>query len=338
MKVIKILVLCGVFLLAVTAPILANGSSDSESTQKRIVIMPGNLGNPYFEACRDGAMEAGEELGVEIIYQGAPQAVAEQQIEVIETLISQRVDGMAISSVDPDALIPVAQKAMKAGIPIVSYDTPIGPAGRHMDVMPANNETIGRQMGAVMAEMIDGQGEVAILSSSNTFFATNEWIRYATMELEKYPDIEIVATVYGEDMSDKSYREAIGLMKSHPNLRGIMSPTSVGVASAGKAIQDEGMIDTIELTGLGLPSEMQEYIKSGACKRLLLWSPVDLGYASVYAVYQVMVGNNTGAKGETVDLGKLGKTEVVDDEGQIFMGSSLTEFNAANIDDWSGVF
>lgn len=321
--------------------VFAGGAGEDDSSadmKQRIVIVPGNLGNPYFEACRNGAFEAGEELGVEVIYQGSAQPIAEQQIEVIETLIGQGVDGMAISSVDADALVPVAQKAMRAGIEVVSYDTPIAPAGRSIDVMPADNEVIGRTLGRTIAEMIGGEGQVAILSSTSTFFATNEWNRYTKLELsENFPDIEVVTTVYGDDLPDKSYREALALFNSYPDLKGIVSPTSIGVVAAAKAVQDEGLIDQIEVTGLGLPSEMQEYILSGACKRLILWNPVELGYAATVAVYRLVTGENTGAEGEEIDLGKLGTTKILAD-GQVFMGDSLFEFNKDNIHEWSTVF
>ncbi len=320
-------------MLAIAVPLAFSQSKAGD----KIVIMPGNLGNPYFEVCRDGALRAGKELGVEIIYQGSAEPIAEQQIEVIETLIAQGVAGMAISASDPEALVPVAKKAMKAGIKITSYDTPIAPAGRMIDVMPATNEVIGRTLGRIMAAQVNKKGQVAILSATSSFFATNEWVRFATDELKKYPDIKMVGVVYGDDLSDKSYREALGLMKTFPDLKGIISPTSVGVVAAAKAIDDKGMKGKIQLTGLGLPSEMKEYIKKGVCTQLTLWDPGELGYAAVYSTYRLVKGQNKGAEGEKIDLGKLGKVPIGKD-GQVFMTEKLPIFDASNIDKWAAIF
>jgi rhamnose transport system substrate-binding protein len=325
-----------VVVLAIAVPPIFSQAKD-DAKNRKLVIMPGNLGNPYFEVCRDGALQAGKELGVNIIYQGSPEPVAEQQIEVIGTLIAQGVSGMAISATDPEALVPITKKAMRAGIKIVSYDTSIAPGGRMIDVMPATNEVIGRSLGRIMANLIDKKGKVAILSATSTFFATNEWVRFSQDELKKYPGITMVSVVYGEDLSDKSYREAIGLMKSFPDLRGIISPTSVGVVAAAKAIEDKGMKGKIELTGLGLPSEMKEYIKEGICRQLTLWDPRDLGYASIYAVYRLISGENAGKKGEKIDLGKLGKVPVGED-GQVYMTENLPIFDASNIEKWAAIF
>ena len=88
----------------------------------------------------------------------------------------------------------------------------------------------------------------------------------------------LVATVYGDDQDDKSYREMQALVKAHPNLKGVISPTTIGIRAGAKAIMDEGLVGKVYITGLGLPSEMEAAVLAGACDSFAIWNPVDYGY------------------------------------------------------------
>ncbi|MDP1057342.1 substrate-binding domain-containing protein, partial [Klebsiella pneumoniae] len=90
--------------------------------------------------------------------------------------------------------------------------------------------------------------------------------------------------------SDKSYREAVGLLKSYPDLKVIVSPSSVGIVAAAQAVKDQGEIGKVYVTGLGLPSEMAGAIKSGASKSFAIWNPIDLGYAATYLADDLVKG------------------------------------------------
>jgi rhamnose transport system substrate-binding protein len=149
----------------------------------------------------------------------------------------------------------------------------------------------------------------------------------------EYANIELVATVYGDDEDEKSYNEALGLMKTYPDLKVIISPTTVGIAASARAVQDSDKIGEVLVTGLGLPSQMREYVKSGACPAFQLWNPVDLGYLAIYALDAVATGQVTGAQGETFSAGRLGEY-TVGEEGVVLLGPPFT-FDAENIDNFS---
>ncbi len=330
-----------IVLVCVTLLICAGWSQTSEAQDKklRIAMVVMNLGNGFFEACRDGGFEAAEEIGnIEIIYQCPSTPTAEGQIEIIDALIAQRVDAITISANDKDALVPISKKAMKAGIPVISFDSEIAEAGRVLHLAPSNDEFIGRSQVKMLAEMIDYTGEVSILSASSQSANSNTWIDWMKEELKKpeYKEMELVSVVYGDDMSDKSSREAQGLFKSHPELKGIISPTTVGVASSAKALEDEGLAGKIALTGLGLPSEMKEYVLNGTCEQMALWNPIDLGYAATYMAYQLIQGNAEGAVGEEIPVGKLGTVKV--EAGQVAVLGDPFVFDKENIADFAEKF
>lgn len=287
----------------------------------------------------DGGLEAAKELGnVELIYQGPSTPTAEGQIEIIDSLIAQKVDAIAISANDVDALIPIAKKAMKAGIKVISFDSGVAEEGRILHLAPSGDEFIGRSQVKMIAGLIDYKGEIAILSASSQATNQNSWIEWMKKELEKadYKDMELVSVVYGDDLSDKSYREAMGLFKSHPNLRGIISPTTVGIAASGKALEDAGKAGKIELTGLGLPSEMKQYVKNGTCREMSLWNPIDLGYSATYIAYKLVKGDFDGKQGEVMKVGRMGDIRIGD--GNVAIMSEPYVFNKDNIDKFAAIY
>jgi rhamnose transport system substrate-binding protein len=326
------------------ATLFANGAQDTKSAgtakKVRIAILVKSLGNGFFEAVRDGANEAAKELGdVEIIYQGPSSATAEGQIEIINNLIATKVDAIAISANDQDALVPAAKKAMQEGIKVISFDSGIAEGGRILHLAPSATELIGRSQMDLMGELIGWKGEVAVLSATAQATNQNAWIDYMKKEIQENPkckDMKLVSVVYGDDSSDKSYREALGLFKSYPNLAGIISPTTVGVAATAKAIQDQGLTGKIQLTGLGLPSEMKSYVESGVSKAIALWNPIDLGYTSTYILYNIVKGKNTGAVGDKISAGRMGTIEV-GPGGQAIMGKPFT-FTKDNIAKFAAMF
>ena len=340
MKRVRILI-TALFMIFLAAGLLFGaGEKEVEKEGKmRIAMVVKNLGNSFFEACRDGGLEAAEELGnVELIYQGPSTPTAEGQIEIIDSLIAQKVDAIAISANDVDALIPIAKKAMKAGIKVISFDSGVAEEGRILHLAPSGDKFIGRSQVKMIAGLIDYKGEIAILSASSQATNQNSWIEWMKKELEKadYKDMELVSVVYGDDLSDKSYREAMGLFKSHPNLRGIISPTTVGIAATGKALEDTGKAGKIELTGLGLPSEMKQYVKNGTCREMSLWNPIDLGYSATYIAYKLVKGDFDGKQGEVMKVGRMGDIAIGD--GNVAIMSEPYVFNKDNIDKFAAIY
>jgi rhamnose transport system substrate-binding protein len=194
----------------------------------------------------------------------------------------------------------------------------------------------------MLGEMINYEGEIAILSAAATMTNQNTWIEWMKKELElpKYSKMKLVATVYGDDLREKSYNEATGLFKSYPNLKGIISPTTVGIAATARALEDAGLNGKIQLTGLGLPSEMAEYIRDGTCKEMALWNPIDLGYLSTYVTHLLVAGDIKNEVGEKFKAGKFGERQIVDEGngGKMVLLGPPFKFNKDNIDEWADVY
>jgi rhamnose transport system substrate-binding protein len=150
---------------------------------------------------------------------------------------------------------------------------------------------------------------MAILSASPDAANQNAWIAAMNEVLEDpaYDSIELVSTVYGNDESEESYNQALALIDSNPDLDLIMSPTSVGIVSAARAMQTEGLCGDIAVSGLGLPVEMLQYHEAGCAPQFALWDFVDLGYLTFYATYGIATGQIEATEGTTFIAGRMGE-------------------------------
>ncbi len=320
-----------------TAVAIALAASPASAATK-IALLVKNLGNGFFDAANKGAQEAAKELGdVEVIYTGPTQATPEGQIDIINSLVAQGINAIAVSANDADALVPALKKAMDRGITVISFDSGVAKAGRQMNLLASATDLIGDQCLKMASDLLGGsKGDVAILSATSTATNQNAWIEVMKKDVGKFPNVNLTSVVYGDDKQDKSYREAEGLIKSNPNLKVIIAPTTVGIAAAAQYVEDNKLVGKVLITGLGLPSEMINHVKSGAAPQFALWNPIDLGYAATTIAYNLATGKEKAVAGGELSMGRLGKVKLDDDLSGPMAPPFV--FDAKNIDEFSGVY
>jgi rhamnose transport system substrate-binding protein len=321
--------------LAVTASVMAASAAYAET---RIAVVAKDVGNGFFVAAGKGAEEAAKEIGdTTIIFTGPTEPTAEGQIEVINSLVAQQVNAIVISANDPDALVPALKKAMDRGIVVVSFDSGVAKEGRQVQLDPSSIDLIGKTIVKLAADnMPDGKGKIAFLSGTATATNQNAWLAAAKEHYGEFPGVEVVATVYGDDLFDKSYREAQGLLTTYPDLAAISAPTSVGIVAAAQAVTDAKKIGQVNVTGLGLPSEMAAHVKSGASKSFAIWNPIDLGYSATMIANHLLKGDAKAEPGAEIPIGRVGKI-TLDENNSAAMSDPFT-YDASNIDQFSSIF
>lgn len=287
----------------------------------KMMLLPKFLGILPFDQAHEGAMEAHEELenpGALDFVGPTPENSVQGQIEFMTNAPTQEYDVVMISNNAGDQIAQAADDAQAEGVRVVAWDSPI-PSGLGETVFIAQVDF--DETGKVMADMAlsltggDG-GEFAILSASPDAANQNAWIAALEEVLaddDAYSSLELVDTVYGNDQSEESYNQALALVDKHPDLEVIMAPTTVGIAAAAKAMQDEGLCDRIKVSGLGLPSEMVSYTLNDCAPQFALWSFVDLGYLTYYTSYLLGTGALRGEEGEKFEAGRMGEFEITDD-------------------------
>src|ERR671915_2227739 len=308
------------------------------------VLLPKQTGVSVFDQANQGAEEAAGELQADTAEYLGPASPAEcvsGQIDVVTNATTQGRNAIMISNCAGDQIEPSVQQAADAGVTVVSWDSPI-PSGEGESVFIAQVDF--DETGVVMADMaleILGEegGEFAILSASADAANQNAWIAAMEEALQdpKYANLELVDTVYGDDDSEKSYDEALGLVDKHPNLKLIMAPTTVGIAAAGKAMTDEGLCDKVKVSGLGLPEEMVEYTLSGCAPQFALWSFVDLGYLAYYTAYGIATGQIEAEEGVQFEAGRLGEYTIekdpTRDNGLRVLMGPFTVYDETNVEE-----
>jgi rhamnose transport system substrate-binding protein len=300
----------------------------------KVVSIPKQLGNPYEETEHSGVQEALKEVGGSDRIQGPTDAAASAQVSIINSVAQQKPDAIVIAGNDPNAVAPALKNAAKRGIKIVGMDSDVAPDARTVFINQTSSQLIGQGQVKLISDQIGGKGEIAILSATANATNQNTWIKFMREELKKpaYKDIKLVKVAYGDDDDQKSFQETQGLLQAYPNLKGIISPTTVGISAAARYLSTSPKKGEVKLTGLGTPNQMRKFVKDGTVDEFALWVPKDVGYLAGYAAAALASGQITGKQGETFKAGRLGERRI-GANGEIVLGPP-TGFNKENIDEF----
>jgi rhamnose transport system substrate-binding protein len=318
----------------------ASGAAGTPKKGLKVYFIPKDTQNPYEVLADKGGQKALKELGGTVTVSSGTADTAAAQLPSIQAAIQAKADAIVIAANDPSALCPSLNKAAQAGIKIVSFDSDItcGSSPNHLFINQADTETIGTSEVDLLAKQINSTGDIAILSAAASATNQNAWIKFMKQQLAaKYPNMKLVSTVYGNDDPATSLTVLQGLLSGYPNLKGIISPTTVGISTAAQYFDTHrSATKGIALTGLGLPSDMRKYIKDGTVKSFELWNPSNLGYLAGYAAASLASGTALQA-GSTFTSGSLNKTYTMasgDGELSVVLGPP-TVFDSTNIDQFN---
>jgi rhamnose transport system substrate-binding protein len=298
-----------------------------------VYFIPKDTQNPYEVLADKGGIAALEELGGKVTVSSGTADTAAAQIPSIQAAIQAKADAIVIAGNDPSALCPSLSRAQSAGIKVVSFDSDVT-CPNHVFINQANTEQIGTSEVDLLAKQINSTGEIAILSAAASATNQNAWIGYMKKQLAKYPKMKLVTTVYGNDDPATSLTVLQGLLSAYPNLKGIISPTTVGISTAAQYLDThKDVAKKVTLTGLGLPSQMKKYVNDGTVKSFELWNPTDLGYLAGYTAASLASGTPATA-GTSFKAGRLGSRSILPSSGTTGVSVLLgppTVFDKANV-------
>ncbi len=309
------------------------GSGGGDGGNLAITFLPKNLGNPYFDTSSKGGKAAVDEFGGTFAEVGPTEAAPDAQVSFINTLTQQGVGGIVVSANDPEAICDALNEARDTGIKVVTFDSDTNADCRDLFINQATAEGIAKVQVDTIAEQIGGAGEIAVLSATANATNQNAWIELMKEYLASdYPDIQLVDVVYGDDDDQTSFDKTAALLQTHPNLKGIISPTTVGIAAAARYLSTSEFKGKVALTGLGTPNQMRDFVEDGTVTAFALWNPEDLGYLAAFAAKALIEGEITGEEGDTFEAGKLG-SYTVGEGGAVLLGDPYV-FDADNIGDF----
>lgn len=320
----------------------ASAAGSPEPGKKlKIVFIPKNSGNPYFDQVSAGFEEAAKAAGCEYATVAPAKGDATSQIPIINEQIQRRVDVIVISANSPDALNVALDKAKAAGILVMTVDSDLtgNESHRAASVLSPDARQIGESQVELLGSQIGYEGEIAILSATHDAPNQNAWIAVMqeTLKQEKYSKMKLVDIVYGDDQPEKSATEFEALLSKHPNLRGVISPTSVGLAAAAQSLETAGVYPGgpkakgagLMLTGLSTPNQLKRFVESGVIQGFQLWSPRDMGALCCNLAIAIKQGKVTPGDGAEFDDPSLGKQKF--GKNNVVNISPLTTFDKSNI-------
>jgi rhamnose transport system substrate-binding protein len=315
---------------------LPGSSSGAPKKTYKIAFVPKLIGIPYFNAMQKGGQQAGKALGVNFIYQGPTTADSAKQIETIDSLITRHVDAIAVAPDDPVAVKPILARANAAGITTLSSDTDAA-GNRSVWVNQASTEGIAHAISDALASQMGGKGKWAIVSCGPTAQNLNSWIKIQKVYIpQKYPGMKLVTVVFAGEDQAAAVKMAKDLMTAHPDLKGLIGECTTSAPGVAQAITEMHKIGKVFATGLGTPTVMAPYIKSGAEAKVVLWNPVNLGYLTVWAAKYLLDGHKFKPGPYKVG-GPVGTSTYFAKNQELRLGPPLT-FTKANIGKYAGKF
>ncbi|MDI5963807.1 rhamnose ABC transporter substrate-binding protein [Streptomyces sp. SL13] len=322
--------------VAKSTPTAGNTASANPNAATRkgltIAYLPKQVNNPYFTTSDNGGKKAVEALGEKYKEVGTSSGTdTAGQVSYVNSLTQQRVSAIAVSAQDPGALCTGLNQARKSGIKVVTYDSDTNPGCRDVAISQASSVDLGRTEVQLMAQQIGDKGQIAILSAAQTATNQNTWIGYMKDELKKpqYKNVKLVKIAYGNDDAQQSFQQTQGLLQQYPNLKGIISPTTVGIKAAAQYLSGSKYKGKVKLTGLGQPNDMRSYVANGTVQAFELWDPAKLGALAGYAAIALASGQISGAPGQTFTAGDMGKYTI--GANSVVVLGKPTVFNKSNI-------
>ena len=334
--------LAGVAALAASALLLAGcagtagggSSGGSGSHNYAITFLPKNLGNAYFDTSDAGGKKAIEEFKGTYAEVGPATAAADAQVSYINTLTQKQVGAIVLSADDPKAPCDAISQARSAGVKVVTFDSDTSADCRDLFINQATADGIAKVEVDTITKEIGDSGQIAILSAAANATNQNAWIDLMKKDLAaNHPNVQLVDVVYGNDDDQTSFDKTAALLQTHPDLKGIISPTTVGIAAAARYLSTSDFKGKVALTGLGTPNQMRDYVTDGTVTSFALWNPGDLGYLAAYAAKALIDGTITGKEGDSFKAGTLGTFKVGKD-GTVLLGDPFS-FTKDNIADFN---
>lgn len=312
----------------------AETGSEASGDDLTILVMPKLVGIPWFNASDVGAVRAGEELGVNVIYAGPTQADAAEQVKMIEDYLNQGVDAVCIAANDPSAVKPVLNTARDNGVLVMDWDTPADIDDVDYSVQSVDPVEYGQALWDYMVKAMGvAEGQYAILTGGLEAAGLNMWIdagrEYAA---EKYPGLELVTEpVATNEQQQEAYARTLDLIKTYPDLKAIVAVSTPAPIGAAQAIQEKGLQDQIAVVGGVMPNDANQYLKDGSLDYgVVEANPELLGYATA----QIAVMALRGEKIESgLEIPGVGQITVYENGKTVILGPPLI-IDASNVDEY----
>ena len=310
---------------AIAGPALAQDEPRDIATVVKIA------GIQWFDRMQEGVDEYATETGMNAFQVGPAQADPQQQAALIEDMIAQGVDALAVVPMSPEALEPVLKRAMDAGIVVVTHEA-ASQENTQYDIEAFRNEDFGANLMDRLAACMEEEGEYAVFVGSLTSQTHNQWVDGAIARQEEaYPNMTLVGDKNETfDDQQQAYAKAQEVLRAYPDIKGMQGSASTDVAGIGLAIEERGLEDSTCVLGTSLPSIAGQYMETGAVDGIGFWDPKIAGQVMNKVAMMVIDGEEVT---DGMDLGFEGYDAITLD-GKVIYGQAFVDVDASNMADY----
>jgi len=287
----------------------AGSAGGAKPSQKTIAVIPKGVSHSFWLTVKAGADAAGKDLDVKIVWNGPRQETDYSgQMNIVEDMINQRVDGIVLAPSHGDSLVPIVERAQAAGIPVTIFDSGIS-TEKYISYVSTDNRQGGVTAAKRMGEKLGGKGKVAILGVKKGSVSTDEREEGFRDTIQKdFPGITLVPIIfYGEANAAKSLEVAENVLTANADLTGLFASNESSTVGAVAAVRQRNLVGKVTLVGFDATADLVRHVREGAIDSLVLQNPFKMGYEGVKTVVDKINGKqperriDTGVKLLTKD-------------------------------------
>jgi simple sugar transport system substrate-binding protein len=306
--------------------------------QKVMATVVKSIAFNWFKRMDTGVQQFGKDKSVKAFLEGPSQVDSAQQVQMIEDLIAQGVDSIVNVPYGVPENEPATKKAKDAGIVVVGHEAATAKEGTmDYDLEAFDNCSYGEEMMRQMATRMNETGSYIQFVGSLTNASHNEWMDCAKAYQEKnYPNLKWLAKYESKEDQNVAYNTMKDVLKTYPDVKGVMGAAATDVVGAGQAIQEANLQDKTAVVGTSIPSYAGELLKTGAVDLAMAWDPATAGYAANVVALKLL---NKEPITDGMDLGVPGyeKIKIVTKPGlvPVIYGNAWLLMDAKNAGDYN---
>ncbi len=267
------------------------GMACNRSQQRRIAVIPKGTAHVFWQSVHAGAVAAGREFKVEILWDGPPNETDySRQLEIVDSMLNRHVDGMVVAAADKTSLNASLARAVREKTPVVVFDSGVD-SQDYVSFVATNNYKAGQMAGRKLGELLGGKGTVAMIQNAPGSFSTMERERgFKDAISQEFKGIEFVAEQYSMSNRAKGMSATENILTAHPKLDGLFASSEPSAVGAAQAVKSRGLAGKLKFVGFDASEGMLEDLTGGVFDALVVQDPFQMGYQAVKAVVDKLDG------------------------------------------------
>jgi ribose transport system substrate-binding protein len=261
------------------------------SRKKQIAVIPKSTSSLFYQPVHAGANAAGEEYNLEILWRGAASETDySREIEIVDSMITRHVDGLAIAASERNALNHSLERAAAANIPVTIFDSGVD-STNYMTFVATDNVEAGRMAGRKMGALLNGKGTVAIILHAPGSYSTMDRENgFKDVLTKDFPGIHIVAEQYSGGDRAKAMRVTEDILTVHGDLNGMFASSEPCAVGASQALKSRGLAGKVKLMGFDASEGLIQDLEDGVFEALVVQDPFKMGHEAVRTLADKLAG------------------------------------------------